>query len=69
MEQRGITRPEVLEVLRGGYVDEPPAQDFIGEWKCKVSRKVRGRTAGVVTVVIDASDQLIIVTVEWEDLK
>ena len=69
MEQRGISRPEVLEALRGGYVDDPPKEEFVGEWKCKVTSKLRGRTAGVVTIVVDARSQLIIVTVEWEDLR
>jgi hypothetical protein len=69
MEERGIARPEVLEVLRRGYVDDPPREEFVGEWKCKVTSNLRGRTVGVVTVVVDARDQLIIVTVEWEDFK
>jgi Domain of unknown function (DUF4258) len=69
MEQRDISRPDVLEVLRSGYVDDTPREEFAGEWKCKVTSKLRGRTAGVVTVVVDAESQLIIVTVEWEDLR
>jgi hypothetical protein len=69
MEERGISRPEVLEALRGGYVDESPKEEFAGEWKCKVTSKLRGRTAGVVTIVVDARSKLVIVTVEWEDLR
>jgi hypothetical protein len=69
MEERGISRPEVLEALRRGFVDDPPREEYAGEWKCKVTSNLRGRTIGVVTVVVDARNQLIIVTVEWEDLR
>jgi Domain of unknown function (DUF4258) len=67
IEQRGISIPDVLEILRGGYVDDPPSEDFAGDWKCKVTSRLRGRTAGVVTVIVDSKRQLVIVTVEWED--
>jgi Domain of unknown function (DUF4258) len=69
MEERGISIPEVLELLRGGYIDDPPRLEVEGEWKCKVAAKLRGRTAGVVTVILDEAGQLIIVTVEWEDYR
>jgi|ERR1700691_5469325 uncharacterized protein DUF4258 len=69
MEQRDISRPQVLEALRSGYVDDPPTEEFAGEWKCKVTSNLRGRTIGVVTVIVEARSQLIIVTVEWEDFK
>jgi hypothetical protein len=69
MEERGLSIPDVLEVLRGGYIDDAPTQEFIGEWKCKVTMRYQtGRTVGVVTVIVDANNELIIVTVEWEDL-
>jgi Domain of unknown function (DUF4258) len=67
MEQRDISRPQVLEALLAGYVDDPPQEESAGEWKCKVTSNLRGRTIGVVTVIVDARSQLIIVTVEWED--
>jgi len=69
MVDRGISMPEVLDALRSGYVDDPPSQPNIGEWKCKVTSRLRGRTAGVVTVIVDSRNQLIIVSVEWEDLR
>lgn len=69
MEERDLSMPEVLEILRCGYVEDPPSQEHVGEWKCKVTSKWRGRTAGVVTVIVDSRRQLIIVTVEWEDFR
>jgi hypothetical protein len=69
MKDRGISVPEVLEILRGGYIDDPPRLEVEGEWKCKVTANLRGRTAGVVTVILDEEGQLIIVTVEWEDYR
>jgi Domain of unknown function (DUF4258) len=70
MEERGISMPEVLEVLRCGYVDDPPIREIHGDWKCKVTMKYQtGRTIGVVTVIMDAASELIIVTIEWEDLR
>jgi len=69
MEERGISMPDVLRILRHGDIEDPPSEDHPGEWKCKVTDKLRGRTAGVVTVIIDADEQLIIVTVEWEDYR
>jgi Domain of unknown function (DUF4258) len=69
MQERGFTLPEVLTSLRGGYVDEPPTEEAYREWKCKVTKNFRGRTVGVITVVLDQQGQLVIVTVEWEDIR
>jgi Domain of unknown function (DUF4258) len=52
MVERDISTPEVLDALRAGYVDDTPSQPHIGEWKCKVTSRLRGRTAGVVTVIV-----------------
>ena len=39
-----------------------------GDWKCKVTQRIRGsREVGVITVV-STGDKLIIITTEWEDL-
>jgi hypothetical protein len=67
-EERDLSLPEILTVLRGGYVDDPPIEEEPREWRCKVTKKHRGRTVGVLTVVVDDKGQLIIVTVEWEDM-
>jgi hypothetical protein len=69
MEQRSITRLDVVRVLNRGHIDGPITPgDAPGEWKCKVVANVRGsRDIGVVTLVI-ANEKLLVKTVEWEDL-
>ena len=69
MEQRAITRIDVIRVLQRGHVDgQIDAGENPGEWKCKVVANVRGsRDIGVVTLVI-GGDKLLVKTVEWEDL-
>lgn len=69
MEQRSITRIDVIRVLKRGHIDgDISPGDNPGEWKCKVVANVKGsRDIGVVTLVI-GSDKLLVKTVEWEDL-
>ncbi len=69
MEQRSITRLDVIRVLRRGHIDGPiEPGDGPGEWKCKVVANVRGsRDIGVVTLII-GSDRILVKTVEWEDI-
>ena len=70
MEQRDILDVDVLRTLRQGRIDgpiEPTATS--GDWKAKVVFRLCGsRDAGVVTVVAQAR-RLIVLTVEWEDLR
>ena len=67
MEERGIYDIDVLRILRGGWVDDDPEPTDRGEWKCKVTLNIkRGRTAGVVTVIMQ-NGALFVKTVEWED--
>jgi hypothetical protein len=69
MLSRGITTTDVLRVLRTGYVDEDPTETERGEWKCKITKSIRGgRDVGVVTVIWQAA-RLILITAEWEDPK
>ena len=69
MLDRGITTTDVLRVLRTEYVDDDPTETERGEWKCKITKNVRGsRDVGVVTVIWQAT-RLILITAEWEDLK
>jgi len=69
MREREIFDVDVFRVLRNGYVDEPPELTDQGEWKCKVTLKIRGgRTAGVVTIIMHAG-KLFVKTVEWESLS
>lgn len=67
MEQRGIYDVDVIRILRRGWVDADPEPTDRGEWKCKVTLNLkRGRTAGVVTIVM-MNGALFVKTVEWED--
>ena len=70
MEERGITTLDALRVLRGGDIKgdiEPGANS--GEWKCKITKPMKGsREIGVVTIVM-SNRRLFVKTVEWEDLK
>lgn len=69
MEQRSLTTGDVLGILASGDVEDAPVLQANGrDWKCKVVNKVRGRIAGVVTVIC-SNDRLILVTAEWEDGK
>lgn len=69
MAERELFDIDVLRVLRHGSVEEAPEQAAQGEWKCKVTLKIRGgRTAGVVTIIMSGG-KLFVKTVEWEDLS
>ncbi|WP_408641128.1 DUF4258 domain-containing protein [Flavisphingomonas formosensis] len=70
MDERTITRPDVLRVLEIGSIKGPISTGLKpGEWKCKVVARVKGsREIGVVTIVVEGK-KIFIKTVEWEDLK
>jgi hypothetical protein len=67
MEQRGLFNQDVLRILRNGFIDEDPEKTSYGEWKCKMTLKIRGgRVAGVVVIIL-LDGRLFPKTVEWED--
>jgi hypothetical protein len=67
MEERGITDAQIYEVLRRGHVVDPPEKTQFGEWKCKMTKQLRGgREIGVVTIILK-NGKLFLKTVEWED--
>jgi uncharacterized protein DUF4258 len=69
MDQRGIVDTQVLEILRTGMVAENPSQTKTREWKCKVTKKLRGaREAGAITIILH-NGRLFVMTVEWEDIR
>ena len=69
MSQREIFDVDVLRALRNGFISgEPEQTQMEGEWKCKMTLKVRGtREIGVVAIILKP-DGLFVKTVEWEDL-
>ena len=67
MVERDFTNMELFDILRTGHVTEEPESTPRGEWKCKVTKRLRGqREAGAVTVIMK-DGFLFVKTVEWED--
>lgn len=67
MIERDFTPMELFEILRTGHVMEEPEATPRGEWKCKVTKRLRGqRQAGAITVIMKGGS-LFVKTVEWED--
>lgn len=70
MVERDITASMMFRVLRTGQIAgaiEPGRRP--GEWVVKVTGKIlANRDVGVVTAVLRAN-RLVVITVEWEDLR
>lgn len=59
----------VYRILQTGHVFEEPEKTEYNEWKCKVTKKVKGsREAGVIVVILH-NGMLFAKTVEWEDWR
>jgi hypothetical protein len=70
MVERGITELDMKRVLRRGSLDGSVVQTDHGEWKCKMTLKIRGeREMGVVLLILRDSGALLLKTVEWEDFQ
>jgi hypothetical protein len=69
MEERGITIHDAVRVLRDGLIKgQPRPGKKEGQWVCKMTKRTHGnRDVGVVTIICSGTE-LIIITVEWEDL-
>jgi hypothetical protein len=68
VENREIIQPDILNILRTGYVIDNPQLAKKGGWEVIVKKKLRGRReAAVVTVIFKESEKIIIVTVMWVD--
>lgn len=70
MDERGITTTTTLDVLRNGRAKgEVREGKKDGDWIVKIVRNVLGgRDVGVVTAVV-RKGQLVVITVEWEDVR
>ena len=70
MDERGILDVDVFRILRKGRlkgVIKPGNQS--GDWVCTMADVIKGaREAGVVTAVV-CNQRLVVITVEWEDLR
>lgn len=68
MEERDVSMQDIERILKNGFCAEPPVRDNKGQWKCKLIRHHSGnRDVGVVTIILKRQE-LLIITVEWEDL-
>jgi Domain of unknown function (DUF4258) len=67
MLEREIDDVDVLRVLRSGFIEGEPEPAEPGEWKCKMTKQVKGARAVGVVVIILRSKRLFLKTVEWED--
>lgn len=70
MLERDISTSMMFRVLRAGLVKgDVEAGKKEGDWVIKLAGRILGnRDVGVVTAVVQNS-QLVVITVEWEDLK
>ena len=69
MAEREISDIEVYRILQSGFIAEEPTQTTRKEWKCKLTKKLKGnREAGVVVIILN-DGMLFVQTVEWEDLQ
>ncbi|MEO1659345.1 MAG: DUF4258 domain-containing protein [Pseudomonadota bacterium] len=69
-DERDITDEMIYDTLRTGYIDNDirPGENA-GEWVCKMTKRIKHkREVGVVTVLIE-NQNILIVTVEWEDMR
>ena len=51
MLEREFTMRQVLETIKEGAVNQGPARDEYGEWRCRVKRRVAGHLVRVVLAV------------------
>jgi hypothetical protein len=69
IEQRDVSDLEIYRLLQTGHCFEEPMLTEYQEWKCKMTKKIKGnREAGVVTIILH-DFYLFVKTVEWEDIK
>jgi len=69
-DERDITIRDALFVLQTGYIDgKIEAGKFLGEWKCKMTKSMKGRREIGVVVIVIKDKEIFVKTVEWEDLR
>jgi len=68
MDARSIDADDVLQILRSGYVDEPPTPgNKEDDWKVEIGLRLKSGRVGVVVTVIEKQNRLILVTTFWRD--
>lgn len=67
VDQRSIVQEDIYWILQTGMVEGQPVQEG-DEWKVIIVRRMPGkREAGVVTLVVEESEIVFVMTVEWMD--
>jgi hypothetical protein len=51
MLERKFTMSQILETIKNGAVNQGPALDEYGEWRCRVKRRVAGQLVRVVVAI------------------
>lgn len=70
VSEREITRKDIFRILREGHCLEDPIKNEKGNWQVIIVKRIAGsREAGVVTVILDDEEGLVVRTVEWMDLR
>jgi hypothetical protein len=67
MERSAVTRVDVMDILRTGYVCEEPEKTDEG-WIAIIQKALNGgRNVGAVTAIIMEDRSLDVITVQWMD--
>ena len=61
MEERSITRGQVVETLKKGFLSEPASKDVHGDWIAPVSYSVAGDRITVIAKLKKKRNQFILV--------
>ena len=70
VSEREITRDDLFDILRTGYCRDKPKRNEKGNWQAIIAKRIAGqREVGVVTVIFEGEEYLIIGTVEWMDFR
>ena len=68
VDLRDISQVDAYEILRSGHVTEAPIKNEHNEWEVKICKRPRGnREAVVITIVVEETEELTIITVMWKD--
>lgn len=68
MLERGFSMRDLLSILERGHVEGQPALTRYGEWKFKMTLRMENRREAGAVNVLSKAGELVVVTMEWEDL-
>lgn len=53
IRERDFTMRQVLKTMREGSINQGPGRDECGDWRCRIKKRVAGRTVRVVVAIHD----------------